>query len=275
MIQLSPQWKQVVCSIIICSFIPNAKVSKETTLNYDFCHVFSIFEDKHFLGMSKCEQCIIRQFNSLKALTRDELVRISGCKTSRIIKKGEIIFEEGDTVNGIFCVRDGVCKLSKLSANGKDQIVKLVVKGDLFGQRSIIGEESANLSAVALNDMEVCFIPKSEIVYDLQNNPKFTLDMLHQMAHDLKEADNVIVDMAQKSVKNRMADVLVYVNEHFGVDEDGYLAITLSREDYANIVGTATESAIRILSQFKKEHLISTKGKQIKIEDIEGLKRIE
>ncbi|OUS01964.1 Crp/Fnr family transcriptional regulator [Flavobacteriales bacterium 33_180_T64] len=225
--------------------------------------------------MSKCEQCIIRQFNSLKSLTKDELVRISGCKTSRLIKKGEIIFEEGDTLNGVFCVKDGVCKLSKLSSNGKDQIVKLVVKGDLLGQRSLIGEESANLSAIALNDMEVCFIPKHEIMHDLQKNPKFTLDMLQQMAHDLKDSDNVIVDMAQKSVKNRVADVLIYVNEHFGVDEKGFLSINLSREDYANIVGTATESAIRILSQFKKEGLITTKGKQIKIENLQKLKHIE
>ncbi|WP_425075930.1 Crp/Fnr family transcriptional regulator [Psychroserpens sp. S379A] len=225
--------------------------------------------------MSKCDQCIIRQFNALKALTKDELIRISGCKTSQTVKKGEVIFEEGDAVNGVYCVKDGVCKLSKLSANGKDQIVKLVVKGDLLGQRSLVGEESANLSAVALNDMEVCFIPKSEIMNDLQNNPKFTLDMLQQMAHDLKDSDNIIVDMAQKSVKNRFADVLVYMNENFGVDADGYLSITLSREDYANIVGTATESAIRILSQFKKEGLISTKGKMIKLENIAGLKRVE
>ncbi|WP_298894473.1 Crp/Fnr family transcriptional regulator [uncultured Psychroserpens sp.] len=225
--------------------------------------------------MSKCEQCIIRQFNSLKALTREELVRISGCKTSRSIKKGEVIFEEGDAVNGVFCVKDGVCKLSKLSSNGKDHIVKLVVKGDLLGQRSLVGEESANLSAVALNDMEVCFIPKSEIMQDLQKNPKFTLDMLQQMAHDLKESDNVIVDMAQKSVKNRLADVLIYLNDNFGVDDDGFLAINLSREDYANVVGTATESAIRILSQFKKDGFISTQGKQIKIENLHKLKLIE
>ncbi|MCK8479492.1 MULTISPECIES: Crp/Fnr family transcriptional regulator [Psychroserpens] len=225
--------------------------------------------------MSKCEQCIIRQFNSLKALTKEELVRISGCKTSRIIKKGEVIFEEGDTINGVFCVKDGVCKLSKLSSNGRDQIVKLVVKGDLLGQRSLVGEESANLSAVALNDMEVCFIPKHEIMNDLQKNTKFTLDMLQQMAHDLKESDNVIVDMAQKSVKNRLADVFVYISEHFGVDDQGFLAINLSREDYANIVGTATESAIRIISQFKKEGLISTQGKQIKIENLQKLKRVE
>ena len=225
--------------------------------------------------MSKCEQCIVKQFNSLKALTKDELVRISGCKTSRFIKKGELIFEEGETINGVFCIKDGVCKLSKLSANGKDQIVKLVVKGDLLGQRSLIVDESANLSAVALNDMEVCFIPKQEIMLDLQKNPNFSLDILQQMAYDLRESDNVIVNMAQKSVKQRLAETLLYVNDHFGINENKFLNVILSREDYANIVGTATESAIRILSQFKKAGYISTEGKQIKILDVEALKRVE
>ena len=211
--------------------------------------------------MGKCEQCIIRQFNSLKALTREELIRVSNCKTDRIVKKGETIFEEGDTINGVFCVKDGICKLSKLSANGKDQIVKLVVKGDLMGQRSLIGDESANLSAVALNDMEICFIPKEEIVKDLQKNANFSMSMLEQFANDLKVSDNIIVNMAQKSVKQRLAEVLLYLHDSFGVDNDGLLNLILSREDFANIVGTATESAIRVLSEFKKLGYISTTGK--------------
>ncbi|WP_370478299.1 Crp/Fnr family transcriptional regulator [Tamlana flava] len=225
--------------------------------------------------MGKCEQCIIKQFNSLKALTKEELVRISGCKTTKTIKKGEVIFEEGETINGVYCVKDGICKLSKLSENGKDQIVKMVVKGDLLGQRSLISNESSNLQAVALNDMEVCFIPKSEIIADLQKNPKFSFEVLKEMAHDLKEADDFIVNMAQKSVKQRLAETLIYIYNSFGVNPDNTLSVLLSREDFANIVGTATESAIRVLSQFKKEGLISTVGKQIRIEDLEGLKRVE
>ena len=225
--------------------------------------------------MSKCEQCIIRQFNSLKALTKEELIRISGCKTSKIIRKGEVIFEEGETLNGVYCVRDGICKLTKLSANGKDQIIKLVVKGELLGQRSIISDESANLKATALNDMEVCFIPKNEILNDLKKNPGFTLDVLQHMAHDLKEADDVIVNMAQKSVRQRLAEALIHIHDSFGTNPDGTLSVILSREDFASIVGTATESAIRVLSQFKKEGYISTVGKQIKIEDINGLSRVE
>jgi len=225
--------------------------------------------------MSKCEQCIIRQFNTLKSLTKDELVRISACKTSKVIKKGEVIFEEGEMLNGVYCVRDGICKLTKLSANGKDQIIKLVVKGELLGQRSVVSEERTNLQATALNDMEVCFIPKTEILKDLHKNNDFSLDVLKDMASDLKEADDIIVNMAQKSVRQRLAEALISIHTSFGTNADGTLSVLLSREDFASIVGTATESAIRVLSQFKKEGLITTSGKQIKIEDLEGLKRIE
>lgn len=69
--------------------------------------------------MSKCEQCIVREFSSLKTLTKEELLTLSDCKTSHIIKKGDAIFEEGENVNGIYCIKEGVCKLTKLSANGK------------------------------------------------------------------------------------------------------------------------------------------------------------
>ncbi len=225
--------------------------------------------------MSKCESCIVREFNSLKSLSREELMRVSACKTGKIFKKGQVIFEEGETLNGVYCVKSGVCKLTKLSENGKDQVVKLVVKGGLLGKRSLVTEQKTNLSAVALNDMEMCFIPKSEIMDDLNKNPKFTMDVLKTMAEDLKESDQSLVSMAQKSVKRRMAEILMYIHDNFGTDDDGYLSIVISREDYASIVGTATESAIRILSQFKKEGIISTKGKQIKIEDYVALKWME
>ena len=202
-------------------------------------------------------------------------MRVSACKTGKIYKKGQVIFEEGETLNGVYCVRDGVCKLTKLSENGKNQVVKLVVKGGLLGKRSLVTEQKTNLSAVALNDMEMCFIPKSEIMADLVKNPKFTMDVLKKMANDLKDSDISLVNMAQKSVKRRMAEILIYIYDNFGTNADDYLNIVISREDYASIVGTATESAIRILSQFKKEGLISTKGKQIKIEDYGSLKWIE
>ncbi|MBD0850121.1 Crp/Fnr family transcriptional regulator [Maribacter arenosus] len=212
---------------------------------------------------SRCENCIIRQFNSLRAMSKQELKKVSDSKITRKVKKGEAIFEEGDKLDGVFCVREGISKLSKLSANGKDQIVKLASKGEVMGQRSVIAEEYTNLSAVAVSDMEVCFIPKDSIIHTLSRNPDFAIEVLRHMAHDLKEADDVIVNMSQKTVKQRIAEAFLYLKKNYGEDRDGFLNLTLSREDIANVVGTATESAIRIISEFKKRGMIKTSGKKI------------
>ncbi len=206
-------------------------------------------------------------------MSKEGLKGISDAKTSRTVKKGETLFKEGEKLGGVFCVRDGVSKLSKLSPNGKDQIVKLATKGQVMGQRSVISEESTNLSAVAVSDMDVCFIPKESILTSLSKNPDFTLEVLRHMAHDLREADDVIVNMSQKTVKQRIAEAMLYLN-NFGQDDDGFFVLTLSREDIANVVGTATESAIRIISEFKKEGLVKASGKRLGIGNLQRLKEL-
>jgi CRP-like cAMP-binding protein len=224
--------------------------------------------------MNKCEQCIVRQLNSLKHLTKEELMKMSACKTSKVIKKGQPLFQEGDHINGVYCIKEGVCKVSKMSENGKNQIVNLVKRGDLIGERSLVSDEVSNLNAVALNDMEVCFIPKEEIIKDLEKNPSFTMDILKTMANSLKKSDNLIVDMAQKSVKQRLAETLLKLDTEFNINKDGAINITLSREDIANIIGTATESAIRLLSDLKKKKIIEFKGKDIVIVSKSELEKI-
>lgn len=224
--------------------------------------------------MNKCEQCIVRQFSSLKALTKDELVKMAECKTSYTIKKGEAIFEEGEVTNGIYCVKDGVCKMTKLSANGKDQIVKLIKSGELLGQRSMISDEPANLSAIALEDMEVCFIPKAEVMQFFNENNQFSMNVMKTICNDLKDADDQMVAMAQKTVKERLAETLLYLEDTFGKNTDGTLHIQLSREELAGMIGTATESCIRLLSEFNKNEYIELIGKKIAIKDRNKLKRL-
>ena len=224
--------------------------------------------------MNKCSQCIVRQFSSLKHLTKEELLRVSACKTSKIIKKGDFLFEEGEHINGVFCIKDGVCKVSKMSENGKNQIINLINHGNIIGERSLISNEVSNLSAIALNDMTVCFIPKDEIMKDLEMNTAFSFDVLKTMANSLKSADNLIVDMAQKSVKQRLAESLLSLKEKFGTTNQGVIDIHLSREDIANIIGTATESAIRLLSELKKKDIIEFKGKDIVIKNEQELEKI-
>src|SRR5690606_41473457 len=108
--------------------------------------------------MSNCEQCIVRELSSLKALNKKELIHLASCKEAYVIKKGEVIFEEGERMKGVYCIKNGECKLVKLKPEGKESIVRLVKRGELLGQRSVISDETSYLSAVAIEDMQVCFI---------------------------------------------------------------------------------------------------------------------
>lgn len=224
--------------------------------------------------MGKCEQCIVREFSALKALNKDQLLQLADCKTSFVVKKGDVIFGEGDHLDGIFCVKEGVCKLTKLSSNGKDQIIKLVSRGELLGQRSLISEEPTNLSAVALEDMTVCFVPKNQIMDFFNKNNKFSLNVMKNVCNDLKEADNSLVNQAQKSVKERLAFTLLYLHDTFGVNEDQSLKVHLTREEISSIIGTATESCIRLLSDFNKSGLIEIVGKKIILKNTKGLRKL-
>jgi CRP-like cAMP-binding protein len=221
----------------------------------------------------RCENCIVRQFNDLQALNKDELKMVSDAKVTKMIKKGDVIFEEGEKLNGVFCIRDGVSKLSKLSSNGKDQIVKLITKGEILGQHALISEESVNLSATAVSDMEVCFIPKEQIEEPLKANPVFTMKVMKTMVNDLKESNDTILRLSQKSVKQRVAQALLYIQKNYGEDDEGFLRLSLSREDLANVVGTATESCIRTIAGLKKSKIIKMSGKKIGIVDANSLQK--
>lgn len=223
---------------------------------------------------SRCENCIVRQLNALNALTKDELKIISDSKISKTIEKGEVIFNEGEKLKGVFCVRNGVSKLSKSCDTGKDHIVRIASKGQVLGQRSIIAKEKTNLRAEAINTMEVCYIPQKQITDLLNKNFSFTQKALEHMAVDLGFADNALVNMAQKTVQQRIAETLLYLEKNFGVDADGYILLVLKREDIASLVGTAKEACIRTLTKFKKENLISTDGKRIKVENQKSLYRL-
>lgn len=225
--------------------------------------------------MSSCQQCIARQFNALNKLSKSELRHLSDKKTEVSFKKGEVIFAEGTNLNGIYCVRTGNCKMSKLSSNGKDQIVRFVKGGELLGYRSVISEEPAGLTVTALDDMEVCFISKKDIFNMVKTNQNFSLDIFKMVCNDLKEANTLLTDMAQKSVRERLAHTLLYLKDTFGVDTEGNINVYLSREEISNVIGTATESAIRLLSEFKKEKIILLKGKKIKILDQKSLEKID
>ncbi|WP_298366503.1 Crp/Fnr family transcriptional regulator [uncultured Lutibacter sp.] len=224
--------------------------------------------------MSNCRQCIIKRFNALKTLTNEELECISEHKTSLIIKKGENLMTEGNAINGLYCIKDGKGKLTKLNTNGKEQIIKFIKGGDILGHRSILSEELVGLNAIALEDMHVCFIPKGDIMDTIKENNLFSLSLMKNISHQLNEANTSISQMAQKPVKDRLAETLLHLEDIFGVDNEGCIDVLLTREEIANTIGTATESAIRLLSNLKKDGVIDLIGKRIKISNKNALKNI-
>lgn len=215
----------------------------------------------------ECEKCVIRDLNSLSSISVNELQSIAKKKSSLHIQKGEVIFSEGTSLKGVYCLRNGKCKLTKLAPNGKEQIVRFIRKGELVGHRSVISNSVAHLTVTALEEMEVCFIPKNEIIELFKSNSEFSMEITKSLAEDLDEANSAIANMAQKNVRERLAESLLFFERIFGIDGEGYISVTLTREEIANAIGTATESTIRLLSEFKKEGYISLAGKRIRIEN--------
>jgi CRP-like cAMP-binding protein len=125
-----------------------------------------------------------------------------------------------------------------------------------------------------VEDMQVCFIPKQEILQFFNENNQFSLNMMKSVCGDLKDADDNMVNLAQKTVKQRLAETLLKLESDFGIHEDGSLKIQLSREEIAGMIGTATESCIRLLSEFNKEGWVSLHGKKITLSNKRELQRI-
>ena len=215
----------------------------------------------------ECEKCVIRDLNSLNSVSAAELQAIAKKKSTIHIQKGEVVFSEGTSLRGVYCLRNGKCKLTKLAPNGKEQIVRFIRKGELVGHRSVISNSVAHLTVTALEEMDVCFIPKHEIIELFKNNSEFSMEITKSLAEDLDEANSSIANMAQKNVRERLAESLLFFERIFGVDNDGFISVTLTREEIANAIGTATESTIRLLSEFKKEGYITLSGKKIKLEN--------
>jgi len=208
-------------------------------------------------------------------LSKDELDHLSEHKTCIRYKKGQTLFYEGTRPMGLFCINTGKVKVFKISSDGKEQILYLAKPGDFLGYRALISEEFYNASATVIEEGAICYIPKSDFLYILNNNPIFFRKLTQRICHELGVMEDKLVTIAQKSVRERLAATLLMLKETYGMEggDSDLIDIALSREDLANIIGTATETVIRLLSEFKNNSLISLHGKKIKVLDPKGLVR--
>lgn len=205
----------------------------------------------------------------------DELEFISENKVSQSYQKGQRIFNEGNPAIGLHCVNQGKIKITKSGSDGKEQIVRLAKGGDVLGFHSVLTEAHYSTSAVALDDCVVCFIPRSDFFRVWQSNVQFSTTLMQLMAKALGAAEVQMLHLAYKPVRERLAEALLLLYHTFRIEgEQLPFNVSISREDLASLVGTAKETAIRLLSEFKDAGIIATKGSQVTILSINSLSQI-
>lgn len=221
-----------------------------------------------------CNNCDSRADSVFCKLCHNDIEVFNHTKSCNTYKKGQLIFNEGNNPYGLFCINNGKVKVYRTGQDGKDQIVRMAKGGDVIGYRALLNAEAYNASAMALEDCEICFIPRDAFFQVLKDNAGLSLELIRLLAEDLKKAEQTITDLAQKPVRERMAEALLFLKQTYGLEADGQtISVVLSREEMANLVGTATETAIRLLSEFKHDGIVAFAGKKIQILNNEKLIR--
>ena len=224
-----------------------------------------------------CDNCNVLFKSFFSKLAKNDMLDLSEKKSCISYKKGQTIFTSGTRPNGIYCLNKGKVKIYKTGAYGKEQIIRFALPGEFFGLRSVMCDKNYTSAAVTIEDSLVCFITKQDFQNILNKYPQITNSIISSLSEMLEDANNKVTSLAQKPVRERLAETLVTLNKVFKAElasENTNTIITLSRQDLANLVGTATETIIRLLSEFKNDNYISIKGRKITVTDIRGLNRI-
>ncbi|MBU0764163.1 MAG: Crp/Fnr family transcriptional regulator [Bacteroidetes bacterium] len=199
------------------------------------------------------------------------MIDLSNRKNCVSYSKGETIYKEGCWPTGIYCLCKGLVKIFKTGINGKEQILRFIIPGDIFGLKTFISDQPySSSSASILEDSHVCFINKCDILSIIKKYPDIYEDIIVQFCKLLEEVETNLLSLAQKCGKKRLAEALLSIHNAYN-NNCTSCDILISREDLANIVGTSCETIIRLLSKFKEEKLIKIKGRRITLIDIDGL----
>lgn len=212
----------------------------------------------------------------LGSIEGSELDALSQSKSCGMFKRGEVVFEQGAQPLGIYCVHSGKIKVHRSGDEGRDQIVRFAKGGDVLGYRALLAGEPYAATATALETSTICCIPRATFLDLLKSDGNFSMDVMRLLSGDLGNAERQIVNLAQKPVRERLAETLLALREVYGTENgpDGAISVQLSREDLANVVGTATETLVRTIADLKREDLIATDKKKIRILDHAGLTEV-
>ncbi len=203
-----------------------------------------------------------------KELLADQMI-------THIFKKGEKIYDVGETPRGILYLVHGKAKIAKEGVGGREQIVRMAGAHSFIGYRALFAEEKTYASATTLEETSMIELPFDFVVEVIRSNANFALRLLKSFATDLRFAENRTITLTQKHIRGRLAESLLLLHKEYGTDEDGQtLKILLSREDVAKLSNMTPSNAIRTLSSFAQEGVIALEGRAIKILNLIELERI-
>lgn len=205
-----------------------------------------------------CSTCLAKSNSLINKLNETEQAELEESRGCSYYKKQDALFVEGSYPRGVFCLNHGKVKVFARGDEGKEQIIHIAKPGEIIGFRAMLSGDPYRVSAETLEECAVCFIAKDEFFKMIDTNSEFRNEIIKGLSKELGERAVSITDMAQKSVRERMAASLLQLQDIYGEDP-----INLSREDLANFVGTATETLIRFLKEFKEEGLIEIQTRKV------------
>lgn len=223
-----------------------------------------------------CQNCPAWKNSAFSALSTDDLDVLQKKKSSFEKHRGDPLNKKGMPVDGAYCLAGGHVKVTWPEPNGKESIVKIVSPGDMAGYRCLFSEETFRATAVALNSVKGCFIPREQFHHLLETNPKFNGEMFKRMGKELRLAESRLHAFCQKNVRERMAQALLLLKDSCGVETEGkwLLDIQLTREEISSWIGSAKETVVRTLTDMKEEKVIELDGSVITLLNVEALKKI-
>jgi CRP/FNR family transcriptional regulator len=219
--------------------------------------------------MSKCEAescslCDTLHQSVFCVLNRTDLDDLNANRVTQDVGRQEYLFHEGSFPRGLFCVYNGKFKVVKKNHEGKDQILHLAKGGDILGYRALINDEKYNCSAIAIEDCQVCFIPKQEFLSLTGKSPALAMRIMKLLASELRHAENRITDYSTYPSVARIAQALLTLKEYFGLRADQCtIDVSLSREELGSLAGLTRETVIRGLAALCDKKAIELKGKLI------------
>ena len=190
------------------------------------------------------------------------------------LKKGEVLFKEGEPVQGVYFVYSGSMKVYKKWDEDKELIVRFAKGGAMLGHRGLGSHLVYPISAAALEPSVVCFIDTNLFEATLKTNSEFTAQLIHFLVQELYESEKKMRNLAHMPVKGRVAEALLHLKELFGEDEKGCINIDLSRQDLASFAGATYETVFRMINELVKDKLIKLSGKSIAIANADGLAKL-